>query len=77
MMCLPATDLGTSCRPALLLLLPPPEDDRTLLPPPLLRGTVAAAAALLAAAAARVSAREALSKAIEASRLELRASSGL
>lgn len=76
MMCLPPTDLGTSCRPALLLLLPPPEDDRTL-PPPLLRGTVAAAAALLAAAAARVSAREALSRAIEASRLELRASSGL
>lgn len=69
MMCFPATDLGTS--PELPPLLHLAGETRALL-----RAAEAAAAALLAAAAARVSARDALSRAMDASRLEFRESRG-
>lgn len=69
MMCFPATDLGTS--PELPPLLHLAGETRALL-----RAAEAAATALLAAAAARVSARDALSRAMDASRLEFRESRG-
>lgn len=69
MTCLPTTDLGTSCNSHVVLLLPVTllliDEVRILL-----RAAAAVAIALLAAAAARVSAKEALRRAIEASRLE-------
>lgn len=68
-MCLPATDLGTLDEPVPALHL----DIATRA---LLRAADAAAAALLAAAAARVSAKEAFSRAMDASRLEWRDSRG-
>jgi hypothetical protein len=69
MMCFPATDLGESTAT-------PPPLHLTTATRALLRAADADAAALLAAAAARVSARDAFSRAMEASRLQCRDSKG-